>query len=143
MDVGTALRDCISLLRHSPEVCDSHILDFELPNTSVKLSANEIEIKQVFWNLLQNSIQAMPYGGRLLVRLNDATGKFVRIEFQDTGCGIGPEAQKHLFEPFAIGARGMGLGLSIVHKIVTDHGGRIDVQSAVKKGTRITVDLPK
>jgi signal transduction histidine kinase len=85
----------------------------------------------------------MPDGGRLYVRLNDAPDKFVRIEFQDTGCGIGAEARKHLFEPFAIGARGMGLGLSIVHKIVTDHGGRIDVQSAVKKGTRITVDLPR
>jgi two-component system sensor histidine kinase PilS (NtrC family) len=143
MDIGQALRDCFSLLRHSPDVRDSHVLDCELPKIPVTLTANETEIKQVFWNLLQNSIQAMPDGGRLYVRLNDAPDKFVRIEFQDTGCGIGAEARKHLFEPFAIGARGMGLGLSIVHKIVTDHGGRIDVQSAVKKGTRITVDLPR
>jgi two-component system sensor histidine kinase PilS (NtrC family) len=143
MDVGEALRDCFSLLRHSPEVRDVHIFDYEMPKTPVKLKANETEIKQVFWNLLQNSIQAMPNGGQLCVRLNNHTKKFVRIEFQDTGCGIGPETKKHLFEPFAIGARGTGLGLSIVHKIVTDHGGRIDVQSAAKKGTRITVDLPR
>jgi two-component system sensor histidine kinase PilS (NtrC family) len=143
MDVTQALRDCFSLLRHSPEVRDFHVLDCELPKTPVKLNANETEIKQVFWNLLQNSIQAMPNGGRLCVRLHDQPKKFVRIEFQDTGSGISPEAKKHLFEPFASGARGMGLGLSIVHKIVTDHGGRIDVQSAVRKGTRIMVDLPK
>jgi two-component system sensor histidine kinase PilS (NtrC family) len=143
MDVGQALHDCISLLRHSPEVNDSHILDCELPNAPVAIKANETEIKQVFWNLLQNSVQAMPNGGKLGVRFTEKGQNFVRIEFQDTGCGISAEAKKHLFEPFAHGARGMGLGLSIVHKIVSDHGGRIDVQSAQKKGTRITVDLPK
>lgn len=143
MDVSQALRDCISLLRHSPEVGDFHNLDYDLPSVPITINANETEIKQVFWNVLQNAIQAMPAGGNLKVRLTENGKTFVRIEFQDTGCGINPETKRHLFEPFAHGARGMGLGLSIVHKIVTDHGGRIDVQSAVKKGTRITVDLPK
>jgi signal transduction histidine kinase len=130
-------------LRHSPEVRDFHLLDCELPTSTVTINANETEIKQVFWNLLQNAIQAMPAGGRLSVRLTEKGQNFVRTEFQDTGCGISAETKRHLFEPFSHGARGMGLGLSIVHKIVTDHGGRIDVQSAVGKGTRITVDLPK
>jgi len=143
MDLGQALRDCFSLLRHSPEVRDFHLLDCELPTSTVTINANETEIKQVFWNLLQNAIQAMPAGGRLSVRLTEKGQNFVRTEFQDTGCGISAETKRHLFEPFSHGARGMGLGLSIVHKIVTDHGGRIDVQSAVGKGTRITVDLPK
>ena len=143
MDVGQALRDCLSLLRHSPEVSDLHKFDSNVPSAPVTINANETEIKQVFWNVLQNAIQAMPAGGNLKVRLTENGNTFVRIEFLDTGCGISAETKKHLFEPFARGARGMGLGLSIVHKIVTDHGGRIDVQSAVKKGTRITVDLPK
>jgi len=143
MDVSQALSDCLSLLRHSPEVMDFHNFDCDLPSSPITITANETEIKQVFWNVLQNAIQAMPGGGNLKVRLSESGKTFVRIEFQDTGCGINAETKRHLFEPFAYGARGMGLGLSIVHKIVTDHGGRIDVQSAVKKGTRVTVDLPK
>ena len=143
MDIGQAIRDCVSLLSHSPEVSDFHVLDCNLPSEPITINANETEIKQVFWNLLQNSIQAMPNGGKLGVRLTEKGQNFVRIEFQDTGCGISAEAKKHLFEPFAHAARGMGLGLTIVHKILTDHGGRIDVKSSHKKGTRMPADLSK
>jgi len=142
MDVCEALRDCFILLRHSPEVKDTHVLESELPETPVNIKANETQIKQVFWNLLKNSLQAMPDGGKLSVRLNEFPGKNVQIVFEDTGGGISPEYLEHLFEPFSSHARGTGLGLSIVHKIVRDHGGRIDVQSQVGKGTKITVELP-
>ena len=142
MDVCEALRDCFILLRHSPEVKDTHVLESELPETPINIKANETQIKQVFWNLLKNSLQAMPDGGKLKVRLNEFPGKNVQIVFEDTGGGISPEYLEHLFEPFSSHARGTGLGLSIVHKIVRDHGGRIDVQSQVGKGTKITVELP-
>ncbi len=142
MDVCEALRDCFILLRHSPEVKNTHVLESELPETPVNIKANETQIKQVFWNLLKNSLQAMPDGGKLKVRLNEFPGKNVQIVFEDTGSGISPEYLEHLFEPFSSHARGTGLGLSIVHKIVRDHGGRIDVQSQVGEGTKITVELP-
>jgi signal transduction histidine kinase len=74
--------------------------------------------------------------------LNEFPGKNVQIVFEDTGGGISPEYLEHLFEPFSSHARGTGLGLSIVHKIVRDHGGRIDVQSQIGEGTKITVELP-
>jgi len=141
-DVGEAIRDCMVLLKHSPEVKASHLLEFELPEAPVKIKANETQIKQVFWNLSKNSIQAMPEGGKLNVWIKEFPGKNVQIVFEDTGAGINAETLAHLFEPFAAGARGTGLGLSIVHKIVSDHGGRIDVQSRHAKGTRITVELP-
>jgi signal transduction histidine kinase len=141
-DVGEAIRDCLTLLRHSPEVKDTHILECELSETPVNIKANETQIKQVFWNLLKNSIQAMPDGGKLNVKLNEFPGKNVQIVFEDTGGGISPEYLEHLFEPFSSHARGTGLGLSIVHKIVRDHGGRIDVQSQIGEGTKITVELP-
>jgi two-component system sensor histidine kinase PilS (NtrC family) len=142
-DVGEAIRDCMLLLKHSPEVLENHSLEFELPAAPVKIKANETQIKQVFWNLSKNSIQAMPEGGKLNVRIKEFPGKNVQIVFEDTGAGINPESLEHLFEPFATGARGTGLGLSIVHKIISDHGGRIDVQSQRKIGTRITVELPQ
>ncbi len=141
-DVGKAIRDCFTLLRHSPEVKETHVLECELPDAPVIIKANETQIKQVFWNLLKNSIQAMPDGGKLNVKLNEFPGKNVQIVFEDTGDGISAEYLEHLFEPFSSHARGTGLGLSIVHKIVRDHGGRIDVQSQIGEGTKITVELP-
>ena len=141
-DIGEALRDCMVLLKHSPEVKENHSLEFELPAAPVRIKANETQLKQVFWNLSKNSIQAMPDGGRLNVSVRQSASKNVQIVFEDTGAGINQKALEHLFEPFADGARGTGLGLSIVHKIINDHGGRIDVQSRQQKGTRITLELP-
>ena len=130
------------LLRHSLEVKDTHFLESKLPDAPVIIQANETQIKQVFWNLLRNSIQAMPDGGKLNVELKDLPGKNIQIVFADTGGGISPEYLENLYEPFSSQAGGTGLGLSIVHKIVRDHGGRIDVQSEVGQGTKITVELP-
>ena len=141
-DVAEAIRDCIALLRHSPEVKETHLLEADLPGNPVKISTNETQIKQVCWNLLQNSIQAMPDGGSVSIRLKELPGRHVQIVFQDTGTGISPDNMEHLFEPFSNAARGTGLGLSIVHKIISDNGGRIDVQSAHGEGTKITVELP-
>ena len=136
------IRDCLALLRHSPEIKETHLLEADLPGRPVKVKATETQIKQVCWNLLQNSIQAMPDGGSVSVRLKELPGRHVQIVFQDTGAGISPDNLEHLFEPFSKGARGTGLGLSIVHKIISDNGGRIDVQSANGEGTKITVELP-
>ncbi len=143
MDVGVAIDDCVVLLRHSPEAGDDHIIQFEMPKMPVKIQADETQIKQVFWNLLQNSLQAMPNGGKLTVELDDSPANFVNIVFSDTGSGMSVETRENLFEPFAEGARGTGLGLSIVHRIITGNGGRIDVQSEAGEGTSITLELPK
>lgn len=142
-DVGEAIRDCLALLRLSPEVKATHLLEFEPPKKQIKIQGNETQIKQVFWNILRNSLQAMPSGGKLNVRLKEFPEKNVQIIFEDTGIGISPEYLEHLFEPFSNHANGTGLGLSIVHKIVRDHGGRIDVQSRENRGTKITVELPQ
>ena len=142
MDVSEAVRDCLTLLRHSPEVKATHNLKCELPDAPVNIKANETQIKQVFWNLLKNSLQAMPDGGKLNVRLNEFPGKSIQIVFEDTGGGISSEYLEHLFEPFSSHARGTGLGLSIAHKIIRDHNGRIDVQTQIGEGTKITVELP-
>ncbi|MGI8545237.1 MAG: two-component system sensor histidine kinase NtrB [Aridibacter sp.] len=141
-DICETINDCLTLLRHSPEINNSHVLEFEMPESPVRIKANETQVKQVFWNLSRNSIQAMPTGGKLSVKLKEFADKNVQIVFEDTGRGISPDHLEHLFEPFSSRTNGTGLGLSIVHKIVSDHGGQIDVKSNLGKGTKITVELP-
>jgi signal transduction histidine kinase len=116
---------------------------YDAPKKPIKTQVSETQIKQVFWNLLQNSIHAMPDGGNVVVKLNQLPGKRVQIVFQDSGPGISKDNLEHLFEPFSIAAGGTGLGLSIVHKIVNDNGGRIDVGTVNGEGTQITVELPR
>ncbi|MCF6156931.1 MAG: PAS domain S-box protein [Candidatus Brocadia sp.] len=104
-------------------------------------------IRKVFWNLLVNSIDAMPRGGKIFIRVRmpkvpDNNG--IEIVIADTGMGIPPEIIRKIFEPFFTTkkSKGTGLGLSIVHRIVDNHGGVIDVKSKQNKGTIFTIRLP-
>lgn len=138
-----AIEDCLSLLRHDPAVRERHAFDFNNPSPPITIESDEMHVKQVIWNLLQNSIQAMPDGGTLSVMLDEPNPGFARIRFIDDGCGIDSDELENIYEPFRSGSHGTGLGLSIVHRIVTDGGGRIDVESEKGAGTTITVELPK
>ena len=111
------------------------------------------QIKQVLMNLLLNAMDAMAEtGGRLTARthrLTKASGDtWVQIEVADTGSGISPADLEHIFDPFYTtkhesGEReGTGLGLTIVHQIVQEHYGYIEVTSHVGVGTTFYVNLP-
>ncbi len=121
----------------------------------VKIYGNDIPmvyvdrnwIRKVFWNLLVNSIDAMPRGGKIFVRvrkLKIPDKNEIEIVVADTGLGISPEIIRKIFEPFFTTkkSKGTGLGLSIVHRIVDNHGGVIDVKSKPNKGTIFTIRLP-
>jgi signal transduction histidine kinase len=104
--------------------------------------ADEAQLRQVLWNLLGNAADATPQGG--LVKVRVSKGNFeARLEIEDTGAGIAPDELGRIFDPFfTTKERGSGLGLSIVHRIVEAHGGRVDVQSIPGKGSLFTVTLP-
>jgi two-component system sensor histidine kinase PilS (NtrC family) len=143
IDLREPLNETFTLLRHSPEIRDGHILEEALPDEPVMVSADASQLKQVFWNLSRNALQAMPEGGRLRAELQRAAGGRIRITFKDTGLGMTPEQVEHLFEPFSSSTTGgTGLGLSIVYQIIRDHGGTINVRSREGQGTTITVELP-
>jgi PAS domain S-box-containing protein len=100
------------------------------------------QMKQAFYNLIRNAIQAMPKGGTLTVAgsFNDYE---VRIAFEDTGKGISAEHMGNLFQPFFTTRKtGTGLGLLIVRRIIREHGGEIDIESREGKGTRVALFLP-
>lgn len=104
-------------------------------------------LQQVFLNLINNSMDAMPKGGEILFQLSSRKGERneVAIEISDNGEGINPENLAHIFEPMFTTKRmgtGAGLGLAICDQIVRQHGGAIQVESEVKHGTRFTIVLP-
>jgi PAS domain S-box-containing protein len=112
--------------------------------TCVEVDKNQIQ--QVLLNVMMNAVDAMPQGGRLVVR-TALTGDraLAAIEVADTGEGIAPENLERLFEPFFTTKRerkGTGLGLSIAKTIVEGHGGTVTVSSVLGKGTTVTVTLP-
>jgi two-component system NtrC family sensor kinase len=112
------------------------------------VEGSEDQLKQAFLNVIINSLEAMPNGGRLIVSVVSpeaaapaAATATVRIE--DSGEGIPPERMGRLFDPFfSTRAHGTGLGLTIAHRVIQDHGGRIRVESTPGKGTTLTVELP-
>ncbi|MDQ3798550.1 MAG: ATP-binding protein, partial [Acidobacteriota bacterium] len=143
IDVREAIQDTFTLLKHSPDVRDSHAFEFRAPENPVLISADPTQLKQIFWNLARNSLNAMRDGGKLSVELVNLPGSRVQIIFADTGCGMSPEQVERLFEPFSDSTTGgTGLGLSIVYQIVRDHNGTINVRSRENDGTTITVELP-
>ncbi|MEK6977522.1 MAG: PAS domain S-box protein [Candidatus Hydrothermarchaeota archaeon] len=109
-----------------------------------QIKADPGQLQQVFVNILTNATQAMPMGGRLEVA-TARRDKEIEIKFSDTGRGIPREIIDRIFDPFfttkEVG-KGTGLGLSICHGIVEKHNGTIEVESAVGKGTVVTVRLP-
>jgi signal transduction histidine kinase len=111
----------------------------------VLVSANPQEIKQVVLNLLTNALDSVDEGGLVDVRLSGGGG-WAELEVVDNGCGMTPEVLEHVFEPFFTRRRegqGTGLGLSISYRIVADHGGTIEAQSAGPgRGATFHVRLP-
>lgn len=112
---------------------------------------NGNQIQQVLLNMLINARQAMPGGGRIVLKiLRDCENNMIDLVIRDYGCGIPPDILPHIFEPFfttkkgpdASGKGGTGLGLSMCKEIIEAHHGRIRVESAVGKGTAFTLKLP-
>jgi PAS domain S-box-containing protein len=102
------------------------------------------KINQVVLNLLANAIDACPEHGKVTVRTR-ATPGWVEVAVTDTGCGIPPEVRDRIFDPFFTTkpqGQGTGLGLSISHGIVSDHGGRISVESVPGQGSTFAIHLP-
>ena len=142
-DISEAIAETVTLLKHSPDLKENHALRAETPDQPIFIAADATQLKQVFWNLARNAIQAMPDGGELKIKLETTPLDRVQIVFSDTGCGMSASQVEQLFEPFANSTTGgTGLGLSIVYQIVRDHQGTINVRSLEGKGTTIIIEMP-
>jgi two-component system, NtrC family, nitrogen regulation sensor histidine kinase NtrY len=121
-----------------PPITPELYLDENLPRPQ----ADPTLLRRALENLILNSLAAMPAGGTLTVRTAQRSGA-VRLEVTDTGEGLTPEECARLFTPYYTTKRhGTGLGLAIVQSVVSDHGGRIEVESAPGAGATFRIELP-
>ncbi len=140
-DVSAILRDCMDLLGRSDEHHENHRLRLRVPDRLV-LDGEEQLLRQIFWNLSRNALQAMPDGGELEISGERRNGQVV-LRWRDTGVGMTEEVRRQAFEPFVTTQPGgSGLGLAVVYAAVADHGGTIAIDSVPGSGTTVTVELP-
>ena len=111
-----------------------------------KFHAHRGQIQQVLLNLSLNAIEAMPYGGRILLQakqVNDSKGKVLQVTFADSGKGVPEDVQSQIFDSFlSRGIKGTGLGLSIIKRILREHYGDIELVSSKSGETIFRFWLP-
>ncbi|MDA8124514.1 MAG: ATP-binding protein [Deltaproteobacteria bacterium] len=145
IDLREILREVIDSLRCVEDWHEPLQMKILFPEKPLLMEANKTEIRQIFWNLILNSLQAMPEGGSLKMEAGsakDGQRDGVQITITDTGRGIALEDLKKIYEPFyTTRDKGTGLGLAVVKRIIDGYEGKIMVQSEPGKGTCCTVWL--
>jgi two-component system sensor histidine kinase PilS (NtrC family) len=143
VDVVTLLEETLLLLEHHPLFGPKVRIERKFPRRAVTMMADADKLRQVFWNICDNSLKAMPKGGTLTAQAEEA-GKRIRVVLADTGIGFTGVQLEKVFEPFQSDFnQGTGLGLALVYQIVRGHQGSIQVDSQPGKGARFVIDLPR
>ena len=115
----------------------------ELPASTPVIMADRNQLKQVFFNLIKNAVEAMQPGGRLSLKVR-ADDDSVYVAIADTGSGIRADELAKLFQPYhTTKISGHGLGLMIVQRIMRDHGGHVGIESKEGIGTVVTLQFPQ
>lgn len=150
--------ECLQLKAHSPDIQ----VDLDLADDLHCIAGSPIHLSKTIMNLIANAFDAISDGhghialktenSTIAISSTDALGSIkkvecVRLKIKDTGMGISPEDQEHIFEPFftrkVMGRSGTGLGMSVVWGAVQDHNGHIDISSTLGEGTEFTLNFPK
>ena len=151
VDLNTCLAECLALFQ--PEFDRRKIaLITEWSHQIEKVDVDPQQLQEVFHSLIENALDAMPFGGTLVTKLSPHTNleqpdsrTWVQVEIADTGCGMNVSQLEHIFQPFFTtkrAGRGTGLGLASALETLRAHGGDIKVESEPGKGSRFMIILP-
>ena len=144
IDINEVIKEVLLLLQHHSARL-KHTLSLDLNRDLPKLRADAGSLRQLLMNLLLNAIAFTPEGGKISITTGPDSNSRIRLSVSDTGVGIPAEHLGKIFDPFfttrSVG-EGAGLGLTICHRIVEEHGGTIDVESAPGRGTTFLIRLP-
>jgi len=141
--LSSLIPEVLQVTRHKAKENGVEI-DFQVEPEAPSVWIDPEQMKTCLSNIVLNAIESMPSGGRLTIRCgaDEAQGCLV-VSFSDTGCGIGGEEIKKIFKPyFTTKKLGIGLGLALTKRIIEEHGGRIEVKSALGVGTDVAISLP-
>ena len=150
VEVNEVINDTLEMLKNSPELARPIRVERNLTD-NLWVHIDSQRLQQVIWNLVLNAVQEMSNSGHLsiatAIRINQRLGnnreRLAEISISDTGPGILPENQGKVFDPFfTTKEQGTGLGLTIVHRIVEDYGGRIFLDSDGRNGTTFRLHFP-
>jgi signal transduction histidine kinase len=144
-DISLPLKETIALVQGIADATSVVIYE-DYPKEPALVNMDHNEMKQVFINIANNALHAMPQGGQLRVQAYETNENHIVVVFSDSGFGIAPEHMNKIFEPFFTtkgNGGGTGLGLSISYRIVENHGGKIEVESSQMNGTTFRVVLPR
>lgn len=147
LEIGSLLRDAVEITRTRWEnEARTRGLHYEVlleADCELFTQGSASELREVFVNLIVNAVDAMPFGGQLSISYQ-GTAELMHLRFNDTGTGMTEEVRERIFEPFYTtkGMQGTGLGLAVSYGIIERHGGHINVESEIDKGTTFEIDLP-
>lgn len=145
VNIQSLVSHVTQLLQHEAEDRNQH-LQVSVPTNLPDVQGDETQIAQALINVVINALQAMSAGGicQIIVQERERQERsWVEIAVHDTGQGIDPQSLVHIFDPFyTTKETGTGLGLAVAHRILQNHGGRIDVTALPDEGTSVTLSLP-
>jgi len=144
INISSLVNETLILLQRGGEMDGKIQVRGNYKSSTVPYYGNSNQLKQLFLNLIKNSIKAMPNGGTLTIDFNKGKRGEIQIRIEDTGRGMSSEEKEKVFEPFYSGFKeGKGIGMAVVHRIVEDYKGKIKVISEPNKGTDVEITFPR